>query len=237
MAKRKPALTRIEKLLRSDGALCVTFVNTARRQPLGSYDDLLAWALESRALTADSARRLSAAAAEHPGQADRTFRRARTLLGRLERILGALAAGDAPAASDFKPFNAELRQAMAYRELDPSGRRWSWGDGDGSDLDRMLWPVLYSTALVLTSSRRRVRRCGHEDCGLLFVARGAGMSRRWCSATCRTRRSSKTHYEKRLKPRRQQWRREAEGRQRARLAGYDESWEPSETESGGKDSR
>ena len=34
-------------MLRADGALCVTFVNSARRQPLETYDDLVAWSVDT----------------------------------------------------------------------------------------------------------------------------------------------------------------------------------------------
>ena len=48
--KRKKPLTLLEKMLRSDGALCATFVNTAsgKRKALESYEDLLAWAPRAR---------------------------------------------------------------------------------------------------------------------------------------------------------------------------------------------
>lgn len=231
MAKRKRALTRIDKLLRSDGALCVTFVNTARRRPIGSYEDLLAWGVEFRALSDESFRRLRDAAAEHPGPAAGAFRKGRALRDRLERMLLALADGGEPEREDFKTFNAELRKAMGARELGPGGQRWSWGEVDGEDFDRMLWPVLYSAARVLTSKvRRRVRRCAREDCGLLFVARSSGRPRKWCGPACLNRSTTRRHYHKTVKPRREQIMRELEGRQRARLAGYDESWEPPESE-------
>lgn len=220
MARRKRALTRIDRLLRSDGALCVTFVNTPRRQPIGSYDGLLAWSLEVGALAPESARRLAAAAAESPGAAVGVFRRSRTLLGRLERILLALAAGRDPAATDFEPFNAELRRAMGARELEPAGRRWCWGESE-EDLDRMLWPVLLSAARVLTSKDRgRVRRCAQEGCDLFFIARGSGRPRRWCGPACRTRHSSRKHYHQTIKPRRKQIMKALEEKNRARLAGY-----------------
>ena len=49
--RRKPAPK--PKLVRQDGALCVTFVNTAnaRRKTLKSYADLLAWGQQSGVLS------------------------------------------------------------------------------------------------------------------------------------------------------------------------------------------
>ncbi|MCP3918261.1 MAG: hypothetical protein GY711_22145, partial [bacterium] len=79
MAKRKTE-TRIQKMLRSDGALCVTFVNTGsgKRKALESYDDLLAWGVETGALGAEDAARLTRAAAARPGLAAGAARRAKT---------------------------------------------------------------------------------------------------------------------------------------------------------------
>ncbi len=224
--KRKPALNRVEKLLRSDGALSVTFVNTAQRKPLASYEDLLAWSVEFGALSPESARRLDALAAEHPGAAAGAFRKGRTLRDRLERIFGALAVAADPAGDDFKPFNAELRRVMGARELDPSGRRWCWGETEDEDLDRMLWPVLYSAAYLLTSKYRgRVRQCALEGCELFFVVRNAGRPRKWCSIACGNRHTSRTHYRRSIRPRREGIQKEKRGRQRARLAGYDDEAE------------
>ncbi len=209
--RRKP-LTRSEKMLRSDGALCVTFVNTgsAKRKSLATYDDLLAWGVETRVLADSDSRRLAAAADAHPGKAADVVRRAGTLCDRLQRILLALATGDKPTDDDFGPFNAELRRVMAFRELvaTSGGYRWSWGDAATDDLDRMLWPVLLSAAAVLASSDRgKVRQCEQGDCDLLFVARGGGRPRKFCSPSCGSRSSSKRYYHQEIKPRRARFKR------------------------------
>ncbi len=222
MEKRKPTLTRIEKMLQADGALCVTYCNTEVRQPLASYDDLLAWGLDTGALNATDGRRLAAAAAESPGLGHGVLRSARNLAVRLTRILHALIAGHSPSAADLRELNISLSRAMVARRLDPTGKRWTWGDTEGDDFDRMLWPVLLSVAELLTSEDRdRVRLCAGQDCGLLFVARGSGRVRRWCDASCSSRHSSRKHYARRIKPKRQQWAQERAGRQSMRLAGYD----------------
>jgi predicted RNA-binding Zn ribbon-like protein len=209
-------LTRAEKLLRSDGALCVTFVNTGsgKRESLDSYGDLLAWGVATRILADAESRRLAGAAAAHPAKAADVLRRAQTLRARLQRILLALAAGQKPAASDFNPFNADLRRVMAARQLaaDASGYRWTWGEAD-DDLDRVLWPVLLSAAVVLASrARGRVRRCRQEDCDLLFVARNGGKQRKFCGLSCGSRSSTRTHYRRKVKPAREQLKQEQKAR-------------------------
>ncbi len=233
MARRRTE-NRLQKMLRSDGALCVTFVNTGlgRRRALDSYRDLPAWGLETGALDSTDAARLERAANERPGLAAGVTKRAKTLRARLERILGALAVGRRPAGYDVEAFDLELGAALGRRRLAATaagGFEWSWTEAGDEDLDRMLWPVLLSAAeLLVSGDRRRLRRCPSENCGLLFVARGGGRPRKWCGAGCRDRNTSRRHYRKVVKPKRERQAREKDARQKGRLAGYDESWQPPE---------
>ena len=209
MARRKRRQTA-KQMYRADGALCVTFVNSAHRQPLETYDDLIAWGVDTGALASAEAPRLSRAAGERPGLAAGVVRRGQTLRARLERILLALADGAKVATADFNAFNIELRAALASRHLvqTTTGFHWAWavdpqpGDSAPDDLDRMLWPVLLSTADLLASEdRSRVRRCQHQDCGLFFIARGAASQRKWCRRACGERARSVKHYRRQVKPR------------------------------------
>ncbi len=147
MAKgKRKALTRLEKMLRSDGALCVTFLNTAsaRRKTLETYDDLLRWGVETGDLSDAVAARLAAAAAERPGPANGVVRRGRTLAGRLKRILLAFAGGGKPEAADFAVLTAEIRAALANRELalTPGGS--------------VLWSVKSSVSLTTAMRSSRI---------------------------------------------------------------------------------
>ncbi len=230
MAKRKTE-TRLQKMLRSDGALCVTFVNTGleKRKPLGSYADLLAWGVQTGALARADSARLERAAAARPGLAAGVTKRAKTLRARLGRILAALAGGGKPATDDFEAFNVDLGAALGHRRLTGDSFEWAWAEIGDEDLDRMLWPVLVSaTELLSSADRHRLRRCPGESCGLLFVARGGGRPRKWCGAACRDRSTSRRHYRKVVKPKRQRLERELDAWQKGRLAGYDESWQPPE---------
>ncbi len=206
--KRGKRRQTAEQMRRADGALCVTFVNTAWRRPLETYDDLVAWGVETGALSSSDAPRLSRAAAERPGIATGVARRAQTLRGRLERILLALARGEKAAAADFSAFNTELRAALSARCLVPTttGYRWAWAVEDGEeDLDRMLWPVLFSAARLMASeARSRVSRCPGQDCDLFFIARGSGRPQKWCSKACGERARSVKHYQRKVKPARKE---------------------------------
>ena len=221
-ARRKP-LTRVEKLLAADGALCVTFINTGsvKRKSLGSYADLIAWGVDTGALSAGDGSRLAAAAAQHPGRAAGVVRRRRTLGARLRRILLAFAAGGKPAAADLEAFNAELRAALSARELvaTHSGCRWTWGERE-DDLDRMFWPVLLSAAELLASGAvGRLRECAAPGCDLLFVTDG-GRRRKWCGRVCGNRATSARYYHRKIKPQRAKATKEEAAEDKARLAGH-----------------
>lgn len=237
MAPRKRKYhSHTERILASDGALCVTFANAGQRgrRSFDSYADLVGWALEHGALEAAEADRLESDAGERPQRAEAALRHARAVHAATRRVLVALGTDRKPAAADFAAFNSALRAALGNRQLRPtaSGYRWSWGQLD-DDLDRMLWPVLESAgSLLAEGGRRRVRLCQQPECGLLFVARGGGKARKWCGTKCRNRRTSIDHYHKVIKPRRRALHEELEREQKARLAGYGEAWQPSEETEG-----
>ncbi len=224
MAKRKSE-TRIQKILRSDGALCVTFVNTGLggRRALETYGDLLAWSVRTGALSAPAAERLEWAAEERPGPAGGVARRAKALRSRMERIFLAVARGDKPADSDLPPLNLELGEALSQRRLvaGDDGFHWAWQASDDDEPDRMLWPILFSAGELLTSEDcHRIQQCPGSDCGLLFVARNPGRARIWCGRTCRDRDSSRRYYRKVVKTERNRLLGPKQARQKAGLAGY-----------------
>ncbi len=219
MAKRSP---KNSAPLGADADLCVAFVNTTGggRRALETYDDLLAWGVGAGTLGAAESPRLERAAAEHPGPAASVVRRSRTLGARLKRLLLAFGSGRKPEGSDFLVLNTELRAVLDARQLviTPSGCQWSWDKRD-EDLDRMLWPVLQSAADLLASGEvSKVRQCPAEGCGLLFVAKGGGRPRKWCSPACGNRATSKKHYHEVRKPERQRRKQDLRDLEAARLA-------------------
>ena len=215
MAKRKNKQQQPE-LVRRDGGLCVTFVNTgsSKRKSFTTYVDLLEWGLAYGALTGADVERLERAAAERRGDAAEVARRARELRARCQRIFEGLIQGQGPNDSDLDALNAELVSAHTAQRLARSGLgcRRVWGDRGGDDLDRMLWPVVMSMAEVLsTKYHRKVRRCAGQDCDLLFVDRTPGSPRKWCSMkACGNKVNSRRDYDRRLKPWRKELRRSRE---------------------------
>jgi predicted RNA-binding Zn ribbon-like protein len=210
MAKRRPRRKSSEpELVRRDGALCVTFVNTASRErrPLETYADLLAWGQQSGALSGSQAERLERLGGDDPERVREVLIRAQTLRGCLLRIFHALAEGQAPADLDVEAVDHQLYEVLAHRRLIADGHggyHFVWRDGD--ELDRMLWPVLTSASQTLTSKHcRKVRECAGEGCSLMFLDRSGGSPRKWCSGeTCGHRDRARRHYRKTVKPNREE---------------------------------
>ncbi len=211
MAKSKRA--QLPELVRHDGDLCATFVNTSsgKRPPVRSYADLLTWGQRNGALSASDSQRLGRAAGERPDDAAAVFARARELRDLLERILLALAARKAPAGADLEALSDAMGVAFSNRHLVPAdggGWRVDWGDRGGDDLDRMLWPVVSSAVDVLTTKyRHKVYLCASEDCKLILVDRAPGRPRTRCRRCANLHRSLK-HYRTKVKPWREKLRRQ-----------------------------
>lgn len=75
MAEPRKRKGRTSALVRRDGALALTFVNTAAggRRPLQGYADLVAWARKHGALSPTEAVRAGRLAAQRPEDAENAF--------------------------------------------------------------------------------------------------------------------------------------------------------------------
>ncbi len=210
--KRKRKTSDLPAVVRHDGGLCVTFVNSASRwrKSIVTYADLVAWGLRLDVLTGADGERLERAAAQRPAEAEAVARRAADLRKLAESVLRALEARRTPAAGDIETLNGLLSAVMANRRMVPaaSGYRWDFGDRGGDDLDRVLWFVLLSLSDLLTTKyHRKVGRCAGEDCDLMLVDRSPGSPRKWCSRCGKPARARK-YYQTTIKPMRQAMRQE-----------------------------
>ncbi len=180
------------------GELCLDFVNTVggrvpegARSPvstvvadkLGDYADLVAWGRHTGSTTEGDARRLLRLADGRPREAADVLGRARLFREALHRTLRSLMLGRRPASPDLARINDEVAAARKSEVLAPSrdGLRWDWAD-PGGRLESPLWPVARSAAALLTSGDlSRLRQCGGERCGWLFLDRSRNRSRQWCT--------------------------------------------------------
>ncbi len=189
------------KLKLVGGRLCLDFVNTvyaraggdglSRRtggegyspgnDKLTSYADLVAWSARAGVLSDREARRLLRLSDDQPRKAGAVLKRAVKLREATYHVFRAKLAGKRADEADLRTINDELRVAKDHEKLLPKadGFALEWVDGDS--LDRMLWPVARSAAEVLASDELdRVRQCGGENCGWLFLDTSRNRSRQWC---------------------------------------------------------
>jgi predicted RNA-binding Zn ribbon-like protein len=199
-------LRDFQELALHGGRLPLDFVNSVgawvphlERDYLTSYDDLLAWSLHAGALTDAEVQTLRPAATRSPEVAQIVYTKAQALREALHRLFAAIAHDAPPLPEDRELLNAALASALPHRQLvaDGLGFRWAWG-GPPEALDRMLWPIAYEAAALLTAPElARVRECPAPDCGWLFLDLSKNRSRRWCSMeTCGNAAKARRHYQR-----------------------------------------
>lgn len=192
----------------SGGDLSLDFANTVSRRAvqerltdhLTTYDDLVAFARQSKALSVREAEQQLNYAHQHQQRAKAALREALEFREVLYRAFSALAAGSQAPPSDLREINNRAIQAMTHRKLvREDGRyRWHWRWNNAQALERLLWPISQSAADLLTSSNPGdVRQCNAADCAWLFLDRSRNRSRRWCDMkTCGNREKARRHYQR-----------------------------------------
>jgi predicted RNA-binding Zn ribbon-like protein len=179
------------------GDPALDLVNTVDWTPAGpteerlpDYASLLAWAEGAGVVTPALGERLRREAQRHPHEAREAHARALRVRGLLREAFGATGARQSEA---IRALNPMLADALERQRLVAAGRgtrrhQWSWPAME-EHLDSVLWPVLRSTAVLLTSDEAdRVRTCSGDDCGWMYVDRSRNGFRRWCQMrTCGTR--------------------------------------------------
>lgn len=206
MAKRRKKKTDETDLVARDGALCLTFVNTGtRRSPrLRDYADLLTWAGNHGALSPADASRLERLAAGRPEDAAAAFAAAERLHSLLSEIVNAGVDRKRPPVLALHGLNLLTATVVPRRILVPHGDRvgWDWPDDPENELCRPLWPVALSAMeLVASEDCGNVKRCVAKGCRVLFLQKGGGRPRKWCSArTCADPERSRRYYRSVTKP-------------------------------------
>ena len=180
------------------GRLCLDFANTVeprggpegsaeRREYLGDYGDLVAWALRVGLIDEPAAHRLLRAAERDRAAAAEVFRRALVLREAIYRVFWSIARGVEPPTADLELIAAEQVAALGRARLAPvDGRhRWTWPEGDA--LAWPLWAVAHSAVETLTTDDpARIKSCpggpgAALPCAWLFYDATKNRARRWCT--------------------------------------------------------
>jgi predicted RNA-binding Zn ribbon-like protein len=201
MARTVREITELELI---GGRVCLDFVNTVSWRPgpaplerLEAYADLIAWARHAGLIAAADAKRLTAVAARRPRAAARALGQAVDLREALHRVFGHALAGGKGARADMALLNEVLATGGGAPRLAPAGDGYVWRpDGNDKTFVRILTPIAWSAAELLASDQlHRLKVCGADDCGWLFLDLSRNRTRRWCSmADCGNRAKARRHY-------------------------------------------
>ena len=183
------------------GELCLDFANavnwadqTHPKPRLKTYTDLIRWSLQLNILTKGEAERFLRESRRQEQQAEDVIELAWQFQDMIYRIFSNYIEHKIPRREDLELFNQALAEALTHQQITAKSDKfqWTWNDHE-LRLDRIFWPILRSTADLLTSDRlQRVKKC--EGCGWLFVDKNNG-TRRWCTMrACGNRAKARRHY-------------------------------------------
>lgn len=138
---------------------------TVDRERLHSLDNFLEWAAFNK----------------RPRRPAALFDRVLRFREALYRIFKALIDERKPDAADLEILNRELAEARAHEQLAVRNGRVTVAFDDADSPEHLLRVIARDAAALLTSEQlSRVRQCGGESCGWLFLDTSRNRSRQWC---------------------------------------------------------
>jgi predicted RNA-binding Zn ribbon-like protein len=183
-----------------DLANTVTARNAEPVDWLADYGALVSWAQLTGAFAKADLSALTELARKDPVGASAALARVKLLREALCRVLYAVAGGEEAKRSDLAQIDkARIAAAAAGRLIMKDGRTETMWSAKESGLD-LIEHIVVSQALELlrVDTLARLRICGGDHCGWLFLDLSKNSSRRWCDmATCgnvaKARRFQKRH--------------------------------------------
>ncbi|HMM79577.1 MAG TPA: CGNR zinc finger domain-containing protein [Pyrinomonadaceae bacterium] len=148
---------------------------------ISDLSDLVSWALKANAVDEKAARELVKRAASIGG-GGASLRRARKVRAAIYGLSFAMAKGEPPLAGDVEHLEKERLKAVEGQKLEYAGGRFELRRRRTErPLDSILDAVVFAAVDLFTSDRaKRIRICGGESCGWLFVDDSRGRNRHWC---------------------------------------------------------
>ena len=181
-------MTGIEELHLVGGNAALDFANTVGshssehpRDHIHTYEDLLTWSARAGVLTAEQGRVLRKRAAAEPARAAEALGQAGRLRETIYRLFMAMARGEPAPRAELDRFNAFVEGAFGHARIAYTGGAFGLDFDPAGRLEGMLAVIAWSAIELLRSSEiGRVKACGKDTCGWLFVDRSKNKSRRWC---------------------------------------------------------
>jgi len=117
----------------------------------------------------------------HADEAQNVLQKARVLREAINTIFSDIKDNKPIPEHELAILNAILPEALIHLRLGIDGNHvgWVWAQ-DEINLERILWPVVWSAANLLMSDRlTKLRAC--EACAWLYIDTTKNHSRRWCT--------------------------------------------------------
>jgi predicted RNA-binding Zn ribbon-like protein len=188
--------------------LCLDFINTQvvrggqQIDLLDGFEALVSWLTQAQVLGALKAEELIKTWGGKP-ESVKVFERALSFRADLREMTGQIGLGKAVSQSVMVQTNEFLRQPAGYTELERSGdgfeKRFR---ADYKEPLHLLRPIAESVCdLLCYAALPLIKKCGNEECVLMFYDTTKNHSRRWCSmSACGNRMKVATHYRRFRKP-------------------------------------
>lgn len=186
--------------------LCLDFVNTvswrgreSSKDYFETYSDLLLWSRYVAILSEKDFHALHTKAETYPAEAEQTRKKAIDLREAMYALFSARAERSESPKDDLSTFNDFLSKTMCHSRIIQTDKGFIWNtDGDKKSLDWILNPVIRSAAELLISSEiGKVKICGDDECGWIFLDSSRNQSRRWCDMKdCGNRAKARRFYKK-----------------------------------------
>jgi predicted RNA-binding Zn ribbon-like protein len=187
------------------GIVCLDFANTLDnrasdhpKELIKSYNDLLHFLEDTRAMAPSQVVRLIERAYLSPKEALHTLQAAIELREAIYQIMWALLHKKTVPAMALAQLNGYVEYAAQHAHLVQKGSRFSWRFDELGGFDVVLWPIARSAADLLTSDQLPfVRACSSKSCEWLFLDTSKNHRRRWCDMkVCGNRAKARSFYAK-----------------------------------------
>jgi predicted RNA-binding Zn ribbon-like protein len=171
------------------GALALDFANTqsgvgtdSHQNHLRAPEHVALWIEHAASMEKEEVARLRATLAVDPSRAAALLEGALALRSAVSAVGGALAARAEPPKDALTKLAAMHARWLAKAELSVEGGagRWRW-NVSAAPVEAALGPIALSAVrLFIEGDFGRIKRCGGDACGWLFVDATKNNSRRWC---------------------------------------------------------
>lgn len=163
------------------------------------FETFLEWSVVANVLSEREAHALKGSAHGEPAAADAALADARCFREALHCCFIAEQANQDWPKKQRGQVMAAIRDSLLKAHLEKHGEHYEWTIPERqSNLTLPLIKIVLATeALLRSDDLARMRNCDH--CSWLFIDRGRGRARRWCSmAACGSRAKSARYYRRRM---------------------------------------